>query len=400
MKRSPCGFYRRRLRINVAVTKSSLYMGMSAVQGVIDQLEYSLQSGSSSQRLQMLRSVTELYLQGASSHTVETVELFDQALNRLVDYVETQALARLSSQLAPIANAPLRLVQRLARNDEIEVSEPLLRESTQLAAADLIEIASTKSQSHLAAIGGRAQLDEAVTDVLVTKGDAAVARIVAGNGGARFSDRGFSTLVTRAEAEVGLAEIVSIRAEMSPRHFRQLLLRATDTVRCRLMAISDPRTHAKIKRIVSQIAREVERAAAAPERDYAAAETLVNSIGADTRLLQEKLTEFATKMRFEETVACLAVLGELSVTAVETILTQNDDGGILLLCKGIGLDWPTAGSILSLSSSAGGARATEESSARFERISSSTAERVLRFWRVRMSAAGPRTIFEAGVLAK
>jgi uncharacterized protein (DUF2336 family) len=247
---------------------------MSAVQGVIDQLEYSLQSGSSSQRLQMLRSVTELYLQGASSHTEETVELFDQALNRLVDYVETQALARLSSQLAPIANAPLRLVQRLSRHDDIEVSEPLLRESTRLAAADLIEIASTKSQSHLAAIGSRPQLDEAVTDVLVTKGDAAVARIVAGNGGARFSGRGFSTLVTRAEAEVGLAEIVSIRAEMSPRHFRQLLLRASDTVRTRLMAISDPRTHAKIKRTVSQIAREVERAAAAPERDYAAAERL------------------------------------------------------------------------------------------------------------------------------
>jgi uncharacterized protein (DUF2336 family) len=275
-----------------------------------------------------------------------------------------------------------------------------LRESTRLAAADLIEIAHTKSQSHLAAIGGRPQLDEAVTDVLVTKGDASVARIVAGNSGARFSHRGFSTLVVRAEAEVGLAEIVSIRAEMSPRHFRQLLLRATDTVRRRLMAISDPRTHAKIKRIVSQIAREVERAAAAPERDYSAAETLVDSMGADTKLLQERLLEFATAMWFEETVVCLAALGELSVSAVETIMTQNDDGGILLLCKGIGLNWPTAQAILSLSSSAGGARATDESSARFERVSNSTAERVLRFWRVRMSAAGSRTLFEAGEPAK
>ena len=53
----------------------------AAVREVIDQLERSLQSSSSEQRLQMLRSVTTLYLQGAAAHPKETVELFDQALN-------------------------------------------------------------------------------------------------------------------------------------------------------------------------------------------------------------------------------------------------------------------------------------------------------------------------------
>ena len=42
--------------------------------------ESSLQSSSSEHRLQMLRSVTALYLQGAASHTEESIELFDQAL--------------------------------------------------------------------------------------------------------------------------------------------------------------------------------------------------------------------------------------------------------------------------------------------------------------------------------
>jgi uncharacterized protein (DUF2336 family) len=127
---------------------------MSAVREVIDELECSLQSNSSSQRLQMLRSVTALYLQEPSSHTEETVELFDHALSRLIDYVETEALARLSSQLAPIATAPIRVVQRLARHDEIAVSEPLLRESLRLTATDLVEIANTKSQAHLCKFAG------------------------------------------------------------------------------------------------------------------------------------------------------------------------------------------------------------------------------------------------------
>src|SRR5450432_2820843 len=154
---------------------------MSAVREVIDQLERSLQSSSSSQRLQMLRSVTDLYLDGAATHSEKSVELFDQALNQLIVYVETQALAKLSAQLAPIDMAPLRAVQRLARHDEISVSEPLLRESKRLSTIDLVEIANTRSQAHLAAIGGRSEIEEAVTDVLVVKGNEDVARIIAAN---------------------------------------------------------------------------------------------------------------------------------------------------------------------------------------------------------------------------
>ncbi len=373
---------------------------MSAVREVIDQLECSLQSSSGSQRLHMLRSVTALYLQGAASHTKETVELFDQALNQLIDYVEIQALARLSSQLAPIAAAPLRVVQRLARHDEIAVSDPILRESKRLTTADLVDIANSKSQAHLLAIGSRSELEEAVTDVLVTKGNTDVAKTVAANSGARFSHYGFSNLVTRSEKEVGLAEIVSIRSEMSPHHFRQLVSRATDVVRRRLEVISDPRIHAKIKRIVSQIGRELDRSVVAPDRDYSAAQTLVNSMREDTAVLRGKLLEFVAEERFEEMVVCLAVLGELSVGDVDAIMMKKDDGGILLLCKGIGLAWSTVRSILSLSAAAGGARATDDSFARFERLGASTAQRVLRFWRVRASAGASRTTLEASMPAK
>jgi len=63
---------------------------MSAIQEVIDQLERSLPSSSSSQRLQILRSVTDIYLGGLATHSDDNIELFDQVLNQLIDYVETQ----------------------------------------------------------------------------------------------------------------------------------------------------------------------------------------------------------------------------------------------------------------------------------------------------------------------
>jgi uncharacterized protein (DUF2336 family) len=360
---------------------------MSAVQEVIDQLECSLQNSSSSQRLQMLRSVTDLYLEGVSTHSEWNIEVFDQALNQLIDYVETQALARLSSQLASIDMAPLRVVQRLARHDDIAVAAPLLRESKRLGGIDLVEIAKTKSQGHLAAIGSRSEIQEAVTEILVARGNTDVAKIVAANAGARFSETGLANLVTRAEIEVGLAEIVAIRSEMKPHHFRQLLTRATDAVRRRLMSVSDPRVHAKIKKVVDQISREIDRAGS-PPRDYAAAQRLLAPMRSDPDLLKLRLLEFVTQRKVEETTVILAMLGDLEPAAVEKIATKNDDGGIMLLCKGIGLDWPTTRAVLSLWPAHSHASAANEAHSRFERLTLSTAQRVLRFWQVRTSMAG------------
>lgn len=362
---------------------------MSAVREVIDQLECSLQNSSSSQRLQMLRSVTDLYLEGASTHSEWNIEVFDQTLNQLIDYVETQALAKLSSQLASVEMAPLRVVQRLARHDDITVAAPLLRKSKRLGGIDLVEIAKTKSQKHLAAIGSRSEVQEVVTDVLVARGDIDVAKIVATNPGARFSETGFSDLVSRAEIEVELAEIIAIRSEMKPHHFRQLLTRATDAVRRRLMSVSDPRVHAKIKKVVDQISREIDRAGSPPNRDYSAAQRLLAPIRGDADLLKSKLLEFVAQRKVEETTVILAMLGDLEPTAVEKIATKNDDGGIMLLCKGIGLDWPTTRAVLSLSPAHSRASAASESHSRFERLTVSTAQQVLRFWQVRTSMAGP-----------
>src|SRR3984957_16239869 len=312
---------------------------MDVVREVISQLEGSLQSSSSSQRLEMLRSVTDLYLGGADTHSEENIELFDQVLNQLIDYVSIQALARLSFQLAPFATAPARVVQRLARPDDIDVSAPVLRGSKRLGMIDLIEVAYTKSQAHLAVIAGRSEVEEAVTDVLVVKGDTDVAKIVAANAGARFSDAGFSTLVTRAGKEIGLAELVATRSEMSPRHFKQLVGQATDAVRRRLMSIADPRVHATITKVVAQIARDVDRAGSTPGRDFTTAQTLVYSLQEDPAALRAHLAEFAAAGKFEETVVSLSVLGELTLGVVEKLMCNRDNGGVFLLCKAIGRGW-------------------------------------------------------------
>ena len=57
-----------------------------------------------------------------------------------------------------------------------------------LRTSDLVEIASTKGQDHLFAISGRTNLPEAVTDVIVDRGERKVIRRLANNESARFSE--------------------------------------------------------------------------------------------------------------------------------------------------------------------------------------------------------------------
>ena len=158
----------------------------------------------------------------------------------LIEEIESKARAELSHCLAPISNAPIKVLRMLANDDDIAVAGPVLKLAPRLAEADLVDLAKTKSQAHLQAISARKVLGEAVTDVLVRRGDREVARSVADNRGARISETGFSRLVERAEKDGVLAEKVGLRPDIPPQLFRELLTGATAVVHQRLFASATP----------------------------------------------------------------------------------------------------------------------------------------------------------------
>src|SRR4029077_17966144 len=89
---------------------------------------------------------------------------------------------------------------------------------------------------HLMAISKRKVLSNAVTDVLVLRGDDDVVHSTVNNPGAEFSERGFTRLVHRAEGDDELATCLGLRPAI-PRHlYLKLLAKASDTVRQRLAA--------------------------------------------------------------------------------------------------------------------------------------------------------------------
>ena len=238
---------------------------MLATASLIPELEDVIQHGSYARRAEAVRRIASLFIDGSPAFNDDHVGLFDDVLCRLVVEIETKARAEMSRSLAPIANAPGELMRQLAHDDNIEVAGPVIAQSPRLEETDLVSIARTKGQAHLFAISGRDGIGEAVTDVLVRRGDTEVMRNVADNQSAKLSEGGFSALVRRAEGDGDLAEKVGARADIPAHLFRDLLVRATAVVQQRLLAQAKPETQAEIQRELDTVARQ--RSKSAPARD-------------------------------------------------------------------------------------------------------------------------------------
>jgi len=360
---------------------------------VIDEVEAAINTGSAEKRLDTIKRVTDLFLASAGTFNGEQIELFDKVLERLVRTIEIRALAdvsarmalaEMSGQLAPIAQAPPSVVRRLASNDEITIAAPVLTESARLTPEDLVEIAATKGEPHLLAISGRWWLKEIVTDALLARRFPKVSRRIVSNPGARFSATGFAIVLEQAESDPELAVETGIRVDL-PAELREALLRnATQAVRSRLLSRAPPHLFEEIRNAVAAVSAGVDREMSRV-RDFTTAKRFVALLSEKGELNEAALLGFARQRKYEETVAALAELSRSTIDVIRPLMQSLRDDGVLVPCKVAGLAWETVHAVLD-SRFATGAMAPQEvakAQTQFARLTTENARRLLRFWQVR-----------------
>jgi uncharacterized protein (DUF2336 family) len=345
--------------------------------------------GSADECTDTLRRVTDLFLAGADRFTEDQVRLFEDVLGFLIERIDTRARAELSTRLALVDQAPIRVIRRLAVDDELVVAEPVLTGSPRLSADELMQIARTKSQGHLLAISGRRQLDESVTDILLDRGNRDVIYKLARNSGARFSESGHTTLVVKAQTDDHLAVAVGLRLDVPNHLFERLLLQASKTVRSRLLSQAPPETQREIERVLTFVAREIGWEVTAT-RDFAPAQAIVREKHRQGELDEAALAEFARMHRYEELVAALALLASAPLDVVDSLMGSPRNDGLLVPCRAAALSWPTVDTILRnrLAPHALTPHDREKLNEDYKRLSRETARQVLGFWQAR--AAEPQ----------
>ena len=86
----------------------------SCERSLFDELDDVLRNGSSDKRVDMLRRVTDLFLNDADRLNDQQIGVFDQVLVHLINRIETRTLAEISARLAPVENAPLDVAVTVA----------------------------------------------------------------------------------------------------------------------------------------------------------------------------------------------------------------------------------------------------------------------------------------------
>src|SRR6266436_6582180 len=345
---------------------------------IIAELEDAVRGGSSAKRVETLRQVTDLFLNDGERLSEDQVRVFDDVLCLLIARVETRARAELSKRLAPLDYAPFEVIQYLAWDDEIAVAGDVLTHSNRLSPEALVEIATIKGQDHLLAISARDNLPEAVTDVIVDRGQTKVIRRLAKNATARFSEAGYSGMVAHSEVDDELVEILGLRLDLPIKFLRDLLRRAKDAVRARLMAIAPPALLEEIKRVLNDIVRGEDSSA----RNFEVAEQLVKLMKELHELDDAAVFTFAEARKFDEIAAALALLNDAPTEMMARLLEGPRADLVLIPCRSARLNWPTVETILR---NRPAPRPIDEPTLKvaerdYRKLSMETAQRTVRFW--------------------
>jgi uncharacterized protein (DUF2336 family) len=356
---------------------------MIAQKSMIDDLEEAIASKEIGRRADTLRRVTDLFVSGSTGFSDGQVELFDHVMGLLAKEIESSARASFGQRLASLPYAPPGVIRSLALDDAIEVAGPVLAQSEQLDEATLIEGARTKSQDHLLAISRRKTLAEALTDVLVERGNREVAHSTATNSGAKFSEFGYSTLVKRSEDDAELALCMWSRAEIPRQHLLKLFAEASEAVRLKLEA-ADRRKANVVRDLVAQASNQIQTEARDRSATYATARAQVLSLHASGRLTVDQLETFARAGKFEETTIALSLMCVLSIGLIERSMVRDQWEQIVVLAKSIGLSWDTTKALLLMQAGAKDSSVHEADQwlAKFNKLQPETAKKTVQFYRL------------------
>ena len=356
---------------------------------IIAEIEGTFASGSADKQADVLRRVTDLFLAGADNYSDDHVDLFDGVISRIAEKIETKARAKLAHRLAPVPNAPPMTVRRLAHDESIEVAGPILSLSNRLSDEDLLAIAGGKSQDRLLAISKRSSLSEKVSDVLVTHGNRDVVLSVTRNEGARISDAGYTKLVDQSINDEVLAICVSMRKDIPQEHFNALIAKASEVVFEKLAA-SNPHAVYEVHRVLTDITGQDPTGQPKAKRDYREAAAQFDVVRRSGAPVDPVVCEYAKNGKFEETVASLSALSGVPIRLVESVMNdaRPDSDFALILAKAAGLSWPTVKHICILRRKVFrfSPQAIENARHSFDRLQTSTAQRLVRFYNERHAA--------------
>ncbi len=341
---------------------------------------------SSVKRRELLREVTGLFFGQTPSADGPELPLFDVVLTQLSSEMEEAVRAELAARFADASNAPGRLVHALA-SDTFQVAEPVLTRSPVLTQDFLLEVVKTRGQDHLRAVSRRAEVPEAVSEVIVDRGDDDTLGVLLRNDGARLSRNASEAVVERASNSQNqdLHEAVIQRPNLPPDLLNEMYFVVEARLRQRILDENAKLDPALLEQALSAGRKRVATKDGALPADYDQAEAYVSELRAAGELTPRVLARFLRSGGMTHFLVALAQLADIDFHTAKRIVERKELDGLAVVCRAAELDralFLTYALVL-LGDDAKAMGRAQEYARLYGDLPRETALRTLRFWRMR-----------------
>lgn len=320
---------------------------MSSEQKLHHQLEKLASETSSEARRALMNQLADMFFEQSLDHQQASGELFGDVVGIVVEAVEGRARAELSERMADKEMAPRSLVLKLADDDEIYVSSPILKKSPVLRDEDLVQIASSKGDAHLMAISQRPTLAPMVTDVLVDRGSDQVVHKVTQNNGAQFSNNGFSKLVDRAKLDENLQIALVERKDLPSQVIESLEPIVSDKLKEQLKKMQLAMSDAELRNYTSMAKTQLltQMQAKSRARDP---HTLYRFVQAGRLNAEQAFLEICISDRILDVATLFGLMLNLNIDVCVNILAGKNDEAVIVLAKACEMTLPAFHEVMRL----------------------------------------------------
>ncbi len=343
---------------------------------------------SSDRRRELLREITDLFLEQPSTYTSRETWFFGDIMESIAYDLEVRVRLELAQRLADEAAAPPDLIRKLA-SDEITVARPVIERSSVLSQDDLIEIASGQSQDHLLAITNRPDIGEGVSEVLVDNGNDEVVQNLVDNETAAISLRSYERVAERAidANSVGLSASLAKRPDLPNDILKDVLSELTVEIREQIIAETCGVDRERLDDILSDVVSSQAHDLDDGQDVESQPELVVRELEQKGELTAAKLIEFAHERRMPEFICGLARLARIDIATARRVSMDRTGDGLALTCRAG--DMPTQ-QFATLMQAFGGMiqksqPEIDELVKMYDSLAVTTAQRIIRFWNVRKS---------------
>ena len=337
---------------------------------------------TSEKRVELLRRITDAYIEQADQWTSAEQYLFNEVVTTLVDKIAGVEKAAASAKLAKLPKLTDGLAQKLASDSDVEVARPIIRDYAGLSERILVNVAKTGSQAHLDVIAGRAVVTPPVSDIVVTRGGRQTVRTLAANQGAQFSTAGMDKLIAKAETDSDLQAAIVERSDLSLVAIGKLLPLISEELSNRLRGVAVEVDESVVR---EHLAAWTENR----QKNVKRTDAYIDGIRNGDLNPNDVIYELVTSKRLLDAATVLAAIVGLDRDYTFNLLTYGQIHSALLLLKAANLSWPAADGFLKLRIAKMGLPELEKRPDRrdYVAIDAATARRVVRFMKVRRAAA-------------